>query len=350
MQSGWRVSIVAVLLGMSGCRERLDFDDAGPDAGDLADVPGTTDDVPTDAGTDAGPPCEGPPGLYIEGSCVVLAPGVRRFEPEYELWSDGAAKERFVLLPEGERIDTTDPDAWVYPVGTVLFKTFSRDGLRIETRINTKIAEGSGIDAWTMQTFAWSADQRSVTEVTGGVVDALGTGHDIPATTLCAGCHSGAAVDVGLGFTAIQLNHEAPEGELNLERLYAEGWMSAEIDLLDAVVPGDTATRGALGYMHANCGPCHGGPSPMPPGSPMDLWVDVGIGDPELTGAYTTAVGVPSLWPGAENRVTPDAPDDSAVILRMESRTPGTQMPPYATELPHGPGIAMVRGWILSLE
>ena len=349
MQTHWRVSLLTVVLAMTGCRERLSFDDAGADAAP-EDAPAEPSDVPTDAGSDAGPPCEGPPGLYVEGSCTVLAPGVRRFEPEYELWSDGAAKERFVLLPEGERIDTTDPDAWVYPVGTVLFKTFSRDGLRIETRINTKIAAAPGIDSWTMRTFAWSEDQLSVTEVTAGVVDALGTGHDIPPTTLCAGCHSGAAVDVGLGFTAIQLNHDAPEGEVTLERLFAEGSINAEIDLLDAVVPGDATTRSALGYMHANCGPCHGGPSPMPPGSPMDLWIDVGTSDPALSGAYTTAVSAPSLWPGAALRVAPGMPDESAVILRMESRVVGTQMPPYATELPHGPGIAAVRGWILSLD
>jgi hypothetical protein len=341
--------VTTSLVVLGGCRERLTFDDTGIDAG-AEDAPIDPADVPADIGADAGPPCDGPPGLYVEGSCAILAPGVRRFEPEYELWSDGAEKERFVLLPEGERIDTTDPDAWVYPVGTVLFKTFSRDGLRIETRINTKIAEGTGVASWSMRTFAWSEDQLSVTEVTDGVINALGTGHDIPATSLCAGCHSGAAVDVGLGFTAIQLNHEAPEGDVTLERLFAEGRLTAEIDLLDAVVPGDATTRGALGYLHANCGPCHGGPSPMPPGSPMDLWIDVGIPEAELTAAFTTAVNVPSLWPGAALRVAPGTPDESAIVLRMESRTVGTQMPPFATELPHGSGIALVRGWILSLE
>lgn len=345
-RSWFRLGCFAVgVFSLVGCRERLTFDDAGPDAGavDAFEPP----DVPSDAGTDAGPPCEGPPGLYVPGSCTELAPGVRPFAPRYVLWSDGAEKERFVYLPEGSRIDTRDPDAWVFPVGTVFFKTFIRDGLRIETRINTKVAEGTGLDSWTMRTYAWSEDQLSVTPVSDGVINALGTGHDIPATSLCASCHSGAAVDVGLGFSAIQLNHEG--SDTTLAGLYADGWLNAEIDPLDAVVPGSSNVSEALGYLHVNCGGCHGGPNPMPPTDPLVLWVDVGTTDASFTGAYTTAVSHPSGWAGATLRVAPGDPDASALILRMSSRVPGTQMPPIATELPHSDGIAAVRRWIQGL-
>jgi hypothetical protein len=340
--------MLAVLLALVGCRDRLTFNDGGADDGgadasiDAAPIP----DVPADGGMDAGPPCEGPPGLYVAGSCTELAPGVRPFAPRFALWTDGAVKDRWFYLPAGTRIDTSDPDAWVFPVGTIFWKTFSRDGLRIETRINTKIAAGTGMDAWTMRTYAWSADQLSVTPVTDGVVDALGTGHDIPPTSLCVSCHSGAAVDVGLGFSAIQLNH--PGSETTLSALYEEGSLTANIDTLDAIIPGPPDVVAALGYMHANCGACHGGPSPQPVTDPLVLWVDVGTRDASFTGAYA-AIGHPSGWPGAALRVSAGAPDESAIVRRMGSRVVGVQMPPVGTELPHAEGISAVRRWVLGL-
>lgn len=347
--------VVTVLS--AGCRDALTYDDAGmdtavldtgvddggPDAGgDVAPALDAPDAMP-----DAGPPCEGPPGLYAPGSCTVLAPGVRSFAPEFILWSDSAEKERFVYLPPGAQIDTTDPDAWIYPVGTVLFKTFSRDGLRIETRINTKVTEGVGIDHWTMRTFAWNAAQDGVTEVTDGVVNALGTDHDIPPVTLCARCHTGAAVDVGLGFTAIQLNHEGTS--VSLANLIAAGRLTTVIDLDAARVPGSGDEREALGYLHANCGGCHGGPAPQPVPTPLDLWIDVGMASPEVTGAYTTGLGAVSGWPGAAYRISAGLPDDSAILRRMQSRTVGDQMPPIATEIPDTMAIGLVRRWILGL-
>lgn len=305
--------------------------DAGPSDAPLADAP-----------TEA--PCEGPPGLYREGSCTELAEGVRRFTPRYALWSDGAEKERFVYLPDGATIDTSDPDGWVYPVGTVFFKTFSRDGLRIETRRNEKVSEGVGLSAWRMQTFAWSADQRSVTEVTAGVVDALGTGHDIPSASLCVRCHAGSATDVALGFTAIQLNHAG--SDVSLAGLIAEGALSAPIALEDALIPGEPTASDALGYLHANCGACHGGSS-APAG--LQFWIAVGTPDVTETSTYLTAVGRRSSWPGAPERISSGDPDASAVVLRMRTRALADQMPPVATELVDPTGIAAVRAWIEGL-
>jgi hypothetical protein len=318
------------------------LDAAPPDAppSDVRDVP--PDAAPADAPVEGA--CEGPPGLYREGSCTELADGVRRFTPRYALWSDGAEKERFVFLPEGATIDASDPDGWIYPVGTVFYKTFSRDGLRIETRRNEKVREGAGLDAWRMQTFAWSADQRSVTEVTAGVVDALGTGHDIPSASLCVRCHAGAPTDVALGFTAIQLNHAG--SDVSLTDLIADGALSTPIALEDAVIPGDEAASEALGYLHANCGACHGG-SAAPAG--LRFWIAVGTPDVTMTSTYVTAVGRRSSWPGAAERILSGDPDASAVILRMSTRMPGDQMPPVATELTDPTGIAAVRTWIEAL-
>src|SRR5262245_24590879 len=49
-------------------------------------------------------------GLYTDFKSRTIDPRYLTFVPRYELWSDGAGKSRWMYLPEGTQIDTTDPD------------------------------------------------------------------------------------------------------------------------------------------------------------------------------------------------------------------------------------------------
>lgn len=326
--------------------------DAGLDAG--PDVQDVGVDVPVDAGFEGGPPCDGPPGLYIDPDCTIVGMGVRLYTPRYTLWSDGTQKERYVYLPPASVIDTRDPDNWVYPVGTRIWKSFLIDGLKIETRLFEKHRDGTGMSAWHLRTFAWNEDQDAVTEVFDGVVDALGTTHDIPTSTACQRCHAiNSRVDVVNGFTAIQLNHS--EAGVSLEALTTEGRLSDAIDLDAAQIPGDAVTSEALGYLHANCGNCHGDAIAPPPFGLL-MWVRVGVDTPEATDTFATSVGVPSVrtFPEAPLRVAPADPDHSVLFLRMGARNAlgdevGLQMPPTASDQIDPVGLATVRAWIEAL-
>ncbi len=224
--------------------------DAAEDAGD------------PDAGVDSGPP--GPPcaealDLYADSSCETPRLGILSYSPRFWLWSDGTDKDRFIRFPEGSVIDTSDPNRWIFPVGTKIWKTFSLDGMRLETRVMEKTASGTGRDYWQFRTYRWSEDQRSVTEVVNGERDVLGTAHDIPAQAACIRCHGpvgGGSVDAVLGFGTIQLAHD--DTETNLETLAELGFLSETVSRSAGAVPGNAATVAALGYMHANCGHCHG--------------------------------------------------------------------------------------------
>jgi mono/diheme cytochrome c family protein len=323
--------------------------DMGMDAGADTGPP----DVGTDAGTDAWAPCMGPPGLYVDGSCTDLAPGVRAFHPRYALWSDGAEKERFIYLPPGTQIDTTDPDRWGFPMGTRLYKTFSIGGQRIETRMLEKIAPGRGMSSWRMVAYLWSADGRSVSEVSPfGATDVLGTTHDIPTLTECIRCHSVAQDDAADGFSAVQLAHT--EGGLNLAMLNAEGWLTTPIDPATAAVPGNATEQAALGYLHANCGSCHGGPAPE---HGLDYWVRVGTPTVTSTTTWTTSVCGCSVWtqtlPSGEVanlRIAPGHPELSVTTLRMQTRASMDQMPPIGSAITDPAGIATVSDWITSLD
>ena len=161
-------------------------------------------------------------------------------------------------------IDTTDPDNWEFPVGTVLYKTFLQGKLRLETRVLRKREAGTGFGVWDMRAYAWNHEQTKVTDVTTDDdcpncaelrQNVLGTTHDIPDGTQCRECHR-ASVDTVNGFSAIQLNHS--EALVTTSLLISEKRVSKAGTMVDdAKMPGDEMESAALGYLHANCGHCH---------------------------------------------------------------------------------------------
>ncbi len=81
--------------------------------------------IPADAlPTVSGPMKLSQTGLYADFAARTLSPGVISFVPRYQLWSDGADKQRYLLLPPGSTIDTTEMDHWVFPIGTKAWKEF----------------------------------------------------------------------------------------------------------------------------------------------------------------------------------------------------------------------------------
>lgn len=118
-------------------------------------------------------------GLYADASTQTLAEGVTPFTPNFELWSDGASKQRWLYLPPGSAIDARDPDDWLFPTGTRFWKEFKRDGRRIETRLLQKI--GPAPDAWLAVSYVWNGAGTDARAAPAGVVDAHGTPHDVPA-------------------------------------------------------------------------------------------------------------------------------------------------------------------------
>ena len=300
-------------------------------------------------------------GLYADADCEVLAEDVWYFEPEYKLWSDGLVKFRYVYLPD--TIDSSDANYWSFPVGTVFWKHFETEaGMRLETRRYEKVADDVGPNAWVFETYEWNESGDAVTAVAGGSENVLGTDHDIPAIADCSECHNGgqggmgggaATHDIVLGFSAMQLNHA--DTEVTLTSLMDDDLLSSPIAVADAEVPGDATAEAALGYMHANCGHCHGGDNPS---GGMRLFVELGLDNVTDAYAYTdtvdVAIGMSPVVGIPDWRILPGDPDNSAVLWRMEQRDGGgmgaAQMPPLATEMVDDDGVAAVEAWILSLD
>jgi hypothetical protein len=286
-------------------------------------------------------------GLYSDLDSGALAPGVERFRPAFELWSDGAEKRRFIRLPPGAQIDSSDMDAWSFPVGTRMWKEFRSRGLRVETRLIERVGADPG--AWAAQAYVWSDGEEDAIAAPAGFVEARGTDHDVPAAGECVGCHGGRS-SFALGFSAIQLAGVAVEGETDLRQLVERGLLS-QLPADDLAVPGDDTERAALGYLHANCGHCHNQDRPaaaigpcFDPDNRLDFWLQVDrLRSADQTPTYRSAVG---------RAIQPGDPGGSAILDHMSTRGLffPLRMPPIGSERVDGDALQLMARWIEGLE
>jgi hypothetical protein len=307
-----------------------------------------------DAGGDdaGGPMLLSQTGLYADIAKGTLGPGVYAYQPQYALWADGATKNRWVTIPEGTQIDTSNMDFWIYPNGTKLFKEFALNGARLETRMLAK----NGTGDWFMMAYQWNSTQTEAVAVPSGVLGAAGTTHDIPSSEQCGMCHS-EMVDRVLGFTAVQLSHNIPNG-LNINQISTMGWLTKP-PTTAYVVPGDPTAQAALGYMHANCGLCHNYRSLVySTAVNMDVWLEFGVSDLQMTPTFMTLVGQPNTGDVSHLsfRILPGNPMLSAAHELMDLRAAVAgplddmrQMPPLATNVVDTAGLASVDAWITEL-
>jgi len=281
-------------------------------------------------------------GLFADIASGTPSARVRAYAPAFPLWSDGADKRRWLELPASTHIDTSDPNDWVFPVGTRFYKEFARDGRRLETRLLLKWGPEAG--DWTGSAYIWLDDQSDAVLAPEGARDVDQRGYDVPSAAECGACHGGRRSHV-LGFSALQLG--AAKGlPLSLDELVREGLLSAAPET-PILIPGDETERRALGYLHANCGHCHNarrpdrdGPRCYDPQRELDLSLPLASGA-RAAPAYRTAV---PEW------VTPGKPDQSRLLQLLARRGRRLHMPPLATERPDPEGIAWVEAWIAGLR
>lgn len=276
-------------------------------------------------------------GLYADIATRTIAADVLPFTPQYPLWTDGATKQRWIRLPEGSAIDARDPDAWVFPIGTRLWKQFSF-GREVETRMLERGADGR----WNYASYAWGEDgSDALLAPERGRKNACqtqaGKFHDIPGRMDCRACHEAGPNRV-LGFSALQLSPDrdplalhaevpAP-GSVDLAALLERGLvrgLPAEFARSAPRIPARTPReRAALGYLQSNCSHCHNSRGEL---APLGLHLDSRL----LGGESPLA----SLRPRAE-----------LLQQRMASREPLTQMPPLGTHLADAQALEFIRAWI----
>jgi hypothetical protein len=292
-------------------------------------------------------------GLYSDWASKTVSPDVQPYDPGLHLWSDGADKKRWIHLPAGQTIDTTDMDEWTFPVGTKVFKEFSLPlgDASTPTRIETRLLWKQDATTWYRTTYRWSDDGVSSTsELTDGQLDAGGTSYEVPSQEECRECHSGRKDDV-LGFEAVSLASPGASG-LTLQALTTQHLLTAP-PAGPLTIPGDAVESTALAYLHANCGTaCHnrGNGAAMFSGFFMRLDVAT-LATVQTTDVYTTGWNQPTSSFFIEDASTSyrihacDLPSSCAYV-RPSSRDQGTQMPPIDTHVVDDAGLSAIAAWI----
>jgi hypothetical protein len=292
-------------------------------------------------------------GLCVDRGCSEIASGVIEYEPRFELWASTATKRRWIQLPPDTQILTSDMDQWVFPVGTKVWKEFTLDGVRVETRYIVKtLADDNAVDSWSYAAYEWNAGQTEAIAVPAGSPDANGTTHDIPSNAECKECHEQLRPSRLLGFEAIQLDFESPK--LDLRDLAMMGLLSAPPSGATPYfpLPGNETVNAAFGYLHANCSNCHSATSYTFNRAPLDLrLLTTKLGSVTETPTYLTTVNAPTISDLAQGViVVPQDPDHSVLIQLMnEAVDPRHRMPPLATEIIDPRGQSVLRAWIDSL-
>ncbi len=303
--------------------------------------PADAEDHPHDLGLpqDGLPTVSGPirlseTGLYSDFPARTLSPGIIEYTPQYQLWSDGAEKKRYLLLPPGSVIDTSQMDHWVFPIGTRVWKEFSKDGKVVETRLLQKIEAGS--EGWWMAAYLWNDAGTEADAVIDGRDNARGTTHRVPSQEDCFKCHLNVK-DVLIGVSAIQL-----AGLL-------DGRLSSP-PATQPVVPGSGVVKDALGYLHGNCGHCHNDQSYFRTESVLRLRLSVTDTVPEQTPSYLTSVNVKMFHKlaGTTFGVVPGKPEESQLWVRMGLRDLDA-MPPVCSKVVDAFGMQTVGDWIRAL-
>ena len=317
-------------------------------------------------------------GLYAGEGTTRIDPLNRPFSPQYPLWTDGATKRRWVRLPQGAAIDATNLSRWEFPIGTRFWKEFSFDGRKVETRMLWRVSA----DRWVFATYAWNEAQTDAAlapeaGIPGAAEVAPGKRHSIPGIADCRSCHDSARTEI-LGFDALNLSDDrdpnAPHGEpltremITLKTLMDESLMypkrPALVETPPRIAASSPEARAALGYLSTNCGSCHNRESSIASlglilrhsvTEPTDVRRGGSLDPPngECTPALTTTVGKRGHWvvPEAQEAsrlINPGHPESSAIIRRVKSRRPSSQMPPLGSVVADRQGVDLLTAWVQS--
>jgi cytochrome c553 len=305
-------------------------------------------------------------GLYSDAAKLKIDERNRTFSPQYPLWSDGATKRRWVRLPVGSKIDVTDLARWELPVGTKFWKEFSFNGKKVETRFLWRTSK----DNWVFASYAWNAAQTDAELASESGVPSIaeivaGKRHSIPSLTECRACHDSNRTET-LGFNALQLSTDRDPNALHAEPLTGEMVTLKTLADEDLVTPrrpeivqdpprivADSAvTRTALGYLSTNCGSCHNREGSI---ASLGLHLKYVVTDnPDAltcASALATSVNKRGHWlvPEAEEEsriINPGHPESSAMIRRMKSRRPISQMPPIGTVVADRQAVDLFTTWL----
>jgi uncharacterized repeat protein (TIGR03806 family) len=296
----------------------------------------------------------------FRGQLAKLDPneGVLPYDVNTPLFSDYAAKSRFVWMPAGTAAVYDSKDAFRFPEGAVLAKTFSFDGRHIETRLLVNTKHG-----WTGLPYIWNQEQTdAILDVAPDPVnirwkhpsgDVLEFVYMIPNQNQCKGCHEKQKTMTPIGPNARQLNRDFAyqDGvENQLVRWTKAGYLTGAPSPSQAprnAVWNDAFTGSldarARAYLDANCAHCHNSEGPA---DNTGLYLTAGPVDALRLGFCKVPVAAGHGAGDLRFDVVSGQPEESILIRRLNSTVPKVMMPELGRSTIHREGVELLREWI----
>ncbi|MEP7271713.1 MAG: SO2930 family diheme c-type cytochrome, partial [Acidobacteriota bacterium] len=295
--------------------------------------------------------------------------GVVPYDLNSALFSDNAAKYRFVWMPAGEAASYDEEESFSFPVGTIFSKTFAFPSVDesgngehlIETRLLVRANKG-----WVALPYIWNnAQTEAVLTVAGGVEDVTvkdATGaaqnirYGIPNTNECAQCHERSKTLLPIGPKARHLNRDFVYADGRENQLthwtkigYLRGAPAVELSPRAAVwndPASGTVEARARAYLDVNCAHCHqsGGSAGY-----TGFLLGWKVQDQRRLG-YCKNPNSAGFSGNLAFDVVPGKPDESILLYRMLSTRPKEMMPEIGRSLAHHEGAVLVREWLAALK
>jgi len=291
-------------------------------------------------------------GCVLPGDATRPAAGLLPYAPNAPFWSDGAAKERYLALPNGATLSAGADGDFVFPNGTVLMKQFRLNGRLVETRLFMRHTDGE----WAGYTYEWNAQGTDATRVVDGKSVPIGNqSWMIPSEAQCLACHT-AAAGRSLGLETAQLNGsllypQTGRTANQIVTLNAIGMFSPPVTTAPsalAALPDPSGNAGTLAeraraYLHTNCSQCHRPNG----GTPTDL--DLRYTTP-LSGMNacdrTPQAGTVGL---TDARIIAPGAAGRSVLVARANRRDTLAMPPLASTQVDAAGVDLLTRWVNSL-
>jgi uncharacterized repeat protein (TIGR03806 family) len=305
-------------------------------------------------------------GVFASLPDLRPAPGLVPYEVNAPLWSDGAAKRRW-LAPGRGPIRFAPTGEWTFPAGTVFVKHFelpaeadARVRRRLETRLLVVDGTGNGYGV----TYKWRPDGSDAYLLADGLEETVrvktAAGErtqtwSYPGRADCLTCHTPAAGFV-LGVKTRQLNRAVtyPTGVTdnqlrtwNYLGLFDKALDESRIAALPRLVDVGDYRAGleerARSYLDANCAGCHR------PGTLIRAAFDARYDTPlDKQGLLNAPTVSDSLGVDRPCVVAPGEPARSLLYLRM-ARDDRSRMPPLATHVHDRAALEVLERWIRGL-
>jgi uncharacterized repeat protein (TIGR03806 family) len=307
-------------------------------------------------------------GLFLDPGAREPGPALTRYDLNTPLYSDDAAKVRYVFTPAGKAARYRPDGVLDFPVGSVLVKTFAfpadmrrpdRDIRFLETRLLIHKASG-----WVALPYVWNeAQTQARLSLIGANLDARwidGAGAlqqvawAVPNKNQCKGCHAldEAVTPIGpkarnLNGLTVQNGQSTPQLPLwvargHLDRAPEDAPRVARFD--DPSAPLDARARA---YLDVNCGHCH---NPRGPASNSGLSLTIETQDPHALGVFKRPVATGRGTGDFQFSIKPGAPEQSILLHRMQSAEPGVMMPELGRTRTHGAGVTLIQEWIAAMD